>query len=513
MNYIAHILCIDDEPLIRETIGEYLIDEGFQVSLAGDGREGLELFHSEKPDLVIVDLRMPEVDGYGVIKDVSSADSEIPIIVISGVGEISAALEAIHLGAWDYITKPVSDMGIILMAISRGLEKSRLLMENRKYRTRLEELVRQRTDELNKSEERFRRLTENARDIIIRITLPEPVVEYVNPIIEEITGYPKEEFLNDFSLIYRIVPENQRDQLENFIAEAAEGSVPDSLEYMIENRGGSKRWILQRNVLVFEESKPVALEIIAGDITSRRKAEEEREELIRDLEAKNAELERFTYTVSHDLRSPLVTIKGFIGMLRDDIAEGDMENAAEDMERIDGAAERMHALLADLLELSRIGRVLNESIPAPLGEIIAAVRENLDAAIREKGALLTFEDNLPKVYGDVPRIEEVFQNLFENALKFTPDEKKPEIKITAVEKENFIEITVKDNGRGIEPKFHERIFGLFNKLDKQSEGSGVGLSLVKRIIEFHGGRIRLESSPGEGAAFIFTLPAGPATDK
>ncbi len=512
MKHIAHILCIDDEPMIRETISDYLVDEGYRVSLAADGREGLEIFFKEKPDLVIVDLRMPRVDGFEVIREITSSDAEIPIIVISGMNDIGDALEAIHLGAWDYLNKPIDDMGILLMALSNGLEKSRLLKENRRYRSRLENLIKQRTDELTKSEERFRRLAENAHDIIVRISLPDPVFQYANPVIEDVTGYGKDEFLNDFDLMYRIVSENYRETLRQFFLDAAGGKVSDSLEYMIQSRDGSKKWLLQRNVLVYDNGTPVALEIIASDITARRRAEKEKEMFIHDLETKNAELERFTYTASHDLRSPLVTIRGFIGMLRDDISSGNTENIEEDLDRIDGAAEKMHNLLSDLLELSRVGRVINESRRADLGEVIESVSETLYAVMKEKQAVLKMPDKLPPIYGDIPRIEEVFQNLFENALKFGPENAVTEITIEAQSRDELVEIIVRDNGRGIPPEFHERVFGLFNKLDKKSAGTGVGLSLVKRIIEVHGGDIRLESAPGKGAAFIFTLPF-PADEK
>jgi|GEM_PF-3739784 len=513
VEHVAHILCIDDEQMIRQTIGDYLVDEGYQVSLAADGREGLEKYSHDKPDLVIVDLRMPHVDGFEVIREITSSDAETPIIVVSGMGDIGDALEAIRLGAWDYLTKPIGDMGILQMALSNGLEKSRLLKENRRYRSRLENLIKQRTDELTKSEERFRRLAENAHDIIIRISLPDLVFQYVNPAIEDITGYGKDEFLNDFNLIYRIVPEKYRETLRHFFVNAAAGKVSDSLEYLIQSRDGSEKWILQRNVLVYEEGAPAALEIIAGDITARRHSEKEKEVLIHDLEMKNAELERFTYTASHDLRSPLVTIKGFIGMLRDDISSGDMENVEEDLDRIDGAAEKMHNFLSDLLELSRVGRVINESRRADLREVIESVREILFAAMKEKQAVLNVPDKLPFIYGDIPRIEEVFQNLFENSLKFSPENVTPEITIEAQSLDDCVEIIVRDNGKGITPEYHERVFGLFNKLDKQSDGTGVGLALIKRIIEVHGGDIRLESVSGEGAAFVFTLPLPPAEER
>lgn len=502
-----HILCIDDEEMIRETISDYLSDEGYRVITASNGREGLEKFFQFKPDIVLVDLRMPFVDGLEVLEKVVSTDREIPIIVISGTGDMRDVIEAMRLGAWDYLTKPIGNMEILQVAVQKSYEKSQLLRENRLYRENLELMVRRRTDELQESEARFRRLVDNARDIIARISLVDLSFEYVSPVVEEISGYGPEEFLENIKFFYSVVADEFRPGIEEFFGNAKKGMVPVSIEYQIKNRDGSLRWILQRNVLVFDdEQRAVALEVIAGDISLRKKEEEEREMLIQDLETKNAELERFTYTVSHDLRSPLVTIKGFIGMLRDDLETGNTENVHADLERISGAADKMNHLLSDLLELSRIGRIINESSWASLNDILDTAREMLHGSIADRRVVFRIPDGLPDVYGDIPRIEEVVQNLIENSLKFFGSRVNPEITVNAEKSGNNVVITFTDNGIGIAPEYHEQIFGLFNKLDKNAEGTGVGLALIKRIVEVHGGEIRVESAEGEGAAFIFTLP-------
>ncbi len=507
MEIPLQVLCIDDELMIRETIGDYLTDEGYSVILASDGREGLEKFFHFKPDIVLVDLRMPHVDGLEVLDKIVSSDKEVPIVVVSGTGDMRDVIEAMRLGAWDYITKPVGDLEIILLAIQKCHEKSQLLKENRLYRENLEHLIEQRTGELQESEARFKRLVDNARDIIARISLSDFTFQYISPVVVTISGYSPDEFLQSFDLIYSIAGDECRSEILNFFENAAKGVAPVSLEYCINNRDGSPRWILQRNVIVFDDmNRAVALEVIAHDITHRKKEEEEREQLIMDLEAKNAELERFTYTVSHDLRSPLVTIKGFIGMLKEDLENGNDENIKADLKRISGAADKMNNLLADLLELSRIGRIINESSWAPLNGIIDTVKEMLHGKIVNRKVVFRVPENLPKIYGDIPRIEEVLQNLIENSLKFFGNQDNPEIVINAEETEKKVIVTVADNGIGIAPEFHEQVFGLFNKLDKHAEGTGVGLALVKRVIEVHGGDIRIESSAGEGSVFIFSLP-------
>jgi signal transduction histidine kinase len=236
----------------------------------------------------------------------------------------------------------------------------------------------------------------------------------------------------------------------------------------------------------------------------------EREKLITELEAKNAELERFTYTASHDLKSPLITIKGFLGFLREDAERGNLKRLESDIQRIGDAADKMQRLLNDLLELSRIGRSVNQSEKIDLNGMISEVIELLHGRING-GAVpvrLSVEENLPQVYGDAPRLLEVWQNLIDNAAKFMGDQPNPHIEIGQAEdsRDGAPIFFVRDNGMGIDPKFSDRIFGLFDKLDSRTEGTGIGLALVKRIIEFHGGKIWVESEPGKGATFYFTLP-------
>ena len=237
-----------------------------------------------------------------------------------------------------------------------------------------------------------------------------------------------------------------------------------------------------------------------------------RKGLIAELESKNTELERFTYTVSHDLKSPLFTIRGFLGYLQEDALSGNVERLTRDIQRIAEAADKMQLLLNDLLELSRIGRVMNEPQPVQFGRLIDEVLELLHGKLHERGVRVIVQEGLPEVFGDRQRLLEVVQNLVENAVKFLDDQPHPRIEIGqrgADPERGHPIFYIKDNGIGIAPEHHERIFGLFNKLDPKSEGTGIGLALVKRIIEFHRGRIWVESRPGEGTAFLFTLPTAP----
>lgn len=243
---------------------------------------------------------------------------------------------------------------------------------------------------------------------------------------------------------------------------------------------------------------------ITEDVTQRNQAAAEREKLITELEQKNAELEQFTYTVSHDLKSPLVTIGGFMGMLKRDLAEQNFEAVDDDIAEVDGAVVKMKQLLDQLLELSRAGRVISTPVEVPFGELVEEALE----AVQTDGVRLDVAGNLPTLCCDRIRIREVMQNLLENAVKFSRDQPEPcvEIGVLAGDNGGSPVLFVRDNGIGIDPVYSERIFDLFEQLDASREGTGIGLALCRRIVTIHGGRIWVESDgPGTGCTFFFTL--------
>jgi len=234
----------------------------------------------------------------------------------------------------------------------------------------------------------------------------------------------------------------------------------------------------------------------------------QRQTLIDELETKNAELERFTYTVSHDLKSPLVTITGFLGYLEQDASSGNVERVKSGIDRISRAAKKMQALLNDLLELSRVGRIMNSPEDVPFEEIVNEAIDHVRGQLDELDAIVELQSEYPVVHGDKVRLVEVLQNLIDNAVKYSNPNVKPRIEIgtNGQDEDGYTIFYVRDNGIGIEEQYHDNIFGLFNKLDAQSEGTGIGLSLVKRIIEVHNGRIWVESEKDKGTVFYFSLP-------
>lgn len=245
---------------------------------------------------------------------------------------------------------------------------------------------------------------------------------------------------------------------------------------------------------------------LAAEIEERRQAQLEKERLIADLEAKNAELEQFTYTVSHDLKSPLVTIKGFVGFIRRNMAAGCLEQVDEDLKRISGAAGKMQQLLEELLALSRIGRITHPHEAVAMVELVRQVLAGLAPAIQQNRIAVTLDENLPTVFGDRLRLREVLENLIGNAIKFMGKQPAPAIQIGVQREADPPVFFVRDNGAGIEARHHEKVFGLFDRLDQSVPGTGVGLAIARRIVAVHGGRLWVASEgEGRGSTFYFTL--------
>lgn len=283
---------------------------------------------------------------------------------------------------------------------------------------------------------------------------------------------------------------------------------PVLTEHIHYDQQGNKRHMEVHGHPIFDDHGNVVQMIeYALDITDRKKVEAEREALIAELEAKNTELEQFTYTVSHDLKSPLITINGFIGLLAKDLTAGDTQRIKADIARISDAAEKMGRLLEELLELSRIGRVVNPPEQLLFGELAQEAVELTAGRLAEANIKVDFASGLPTVFGDRSRIRQLIENLVDNAAKFMGDQSTPRIEIGTRLNDREIIFYVRDNGIGIDPKYHRKIFELFDKLDPKSNGTGVGLAIVKRIVETHGGRIWVESKgTGKGSTFCFTIP-------
>lgn len=341
--------------------------------------------------------------------------------------------------------------------------------------------------------------------IMLALVAPDNTIVIHNAEFERVTGINRHTTpLATDGMVILYPDERLRAEVAEFVNEA----TGEWRTYTIRTVQGGQADVSWTNVRLADGS----IISIGRDITERMVMERERERLIRDLEARNAEMERFTYTVSHDLKSPLITIRGFLGLLISDLANGDMERAQADIRFIHEAAQKMQELLEDLLELSRIGRLVNPPEWFSLKHAVYDTVNLLHGIIQESGVTLQIADDLPDVYGDEARLREVVQNLVENAIKFMGDQPAPLITIGAYVADGEHVVFVRDNGIGIDPRYHQKIFGLFEQLEQQVDGTGIGLALCRRIVELHGGHIWVESDGHSGSTFYFTLPLKHAPD-
>jgi PAS domain S-box-containing protein len=357
-----------------------------------------------------------------------------------------------------------------------------------------------------RAEARLQGVFEAAVDGIILID-DRGIVQQINPAIERMFGFTAAEVIGQNVKMLMPSPyhEEHDGYLHRYLSTGDRHIIGIGREVVARHKSGST-FPMHLSVAEFIDEQDGRLFAgIIRDITANKAAERAREQLIEQLEGKNAELERFTYTVSHDLKSPLITIKAFVGQLEKSVAKGNMDRFHTDVGRIAAAADKMKILLDNLLELSRIGRVANPTVNVELREIVDEVLELLAAPIESRRAKVTVQPGLPRVRGDRTRLREVVQNLVENALKFSREV--PRLEIGAEVAGGMAICHVRDHGIGIEARYNERIFGLFEKLDADSQGTGVGLALVKRIITVHGGKVWAESEGlGKGLTIFFSLP-------
>ena len=361
-------------------------------------------------------------------------------------------------------------------------------------------------EKLRESEERFRSLSEAGFEAIL-VHDGGRIVD-VNQALCDLGGYKWHELVgrDAFELL---APEYRELAYRNLLAERdrpfeVEAIRRDGVLVPVEVQARS-----------FPYRGQVQRVVAIHDISERKKAERVRESLIRELEAKNVELERFGYTVTHDLKAPLVTIRGFADYVERDAREGRTDRLAADARRIAEAVGKLQRLLDELFELSRAGRPVGPPVAVPAAELVQEALRLLSGERARISARVQIVGSLPVVFGDRARLVRVFQNLLDNAMKFAADAAEPLVTVEARPPiEGKAVLAVRDNGVGIEPRHRDRVFDLFEKLDPRGEGSGVGLPLVKRVVESHGGRVWLESEGrGAGTTACVTLPlAGPAVE-
>ena len=245
--------------------------------------------------------------------------------------------------------------------------------------------------------------------------------------------------------------------------------------------------------------------VIINELNRRTRHEKALRDYTRELQRKNEEIEQFAFIASHDLQQPLRSISNFTGLLNEKLQDTAGDETKQYMSFITGGAHRMSALINDLLEYSRAGKDV-QRLKIDCNQLVAEVLEELSAVLKETQATVNVSV-LPSLYG-YASLKSVFRNLIGNAVKYTKKNEPPVVSITFKDLGKEYLFSIKDNGIGIEAKYKERIFIIFQRLHTRNEytGTGIGLSICKKVVELHGGKITLESEPGKGSEFTFTIP-------
>ena len=375
--------------------------------------------------------------------------------------------------------------------------------------------LRQRTQELDvathalaKSEERLKLALEASSDGLWDWDVQANTAHF-SPRWKAILGYADDELADSFETWYqRLHPEDQpraRAAQQAHFDDPARAYEP---EYRMRHKNGNWVWIQSRGKVVERDAagQPQRMVGTITDITARKRAEAERERLLAELTAANVEMENFVYTISHDLKSPLITIGGFASLVEKDIAKLDGEAAADSIAEIKKAVADMQVLIENLLQLARLGHVAGEAREVDINALLDERRVRCARQIKQTHATIHIAPDIPRLWVDPVRLGEVLQNLVDNALKYHRPGVPPEIEIGWRHEGKWFRLYVRDNGIGIKKEYQERIFELFQRLDSHTDGTGVGLTISRRIIESHGGHLTAESEPGQGSTFWIALP-------
>jgi two-component system, LuxR family, sensor kinase FixL len=363
-------------------------------------------------------------------------------------------------------------------------------------------------DALLESEARMRAIVDTAVDAIITID-EKGVMESVNPRAEHLFGYTSAEMIG--KNVSMLMPAPYRDMHDGYLAryrQTGEKKIIGIGREVVGLRKDGTTFPMDLSVAEMHLGQRRMFTGVVRDITERKHAEEQRLRLLQEVSSANEELTNFAYVVSHDLKAPLRGIGSLADWLSTDYADKFDGEGREHMRLLISRVHRMSALIDGILQYSRVGRVRETSVAVDLNLL---VREVIDLLAPPGNIKVTIADTLPTVFGERTRIQQVFQNLISNAVKYM-DKPAGEVRINCIEKGDQWQFSVTDNGPGIQQRHFERIFQLFQTLAPRDkvESTGVGLALVRKILEMYGGEIWLESAVGNGSAFFFTLPISKA---
>ncbi|UQN09120.1 ATP-binding protein [Deinococcus sp. QL22] len=531
--FTANILIVDDQDAKRMALAAALEPLGHNVVLASSGREALRLLLQDEYAVILLDVRMPDMDGFETASFIRSRQQTelTPIIFVTAHDRAEAdMLGGYSLGAVDFIFSPVRAevlrakasvfVELHLKTLTVQSHERRLReLEAREAQEIQERLRHEREQERRQAQQEMRKLSsalEQTADPVF-ITSRDGTIEYVNPAFETVTGYSRAEALGQRPNLLNSGTHAStlfQDMWETLLRGEAYRSE------VVNRRKNRTLYYEEKTVTPIKDERGVITHFVSTgkDVTERKRIEaellalntllEERvQQRTAELEEVNAELEAFAYSISHDLRTPLRHIASFADLLQRDTEQLLPVKAAKHLGIIQDSARRMDWLINDLLEFARTGRQDLNFHPVPLENLVQEVIRHLQA--EDGGSSVQWNvHSLPVLYGDLPALRQVLTNLLSNAMKYSRDRVQPRIEIWGTTGVDEQIIHVRDNGVGFDMAYSHKLFGVFQRLHSPAafEGSGIGLANVKRIVLRHGGRVWAESHENQGATFSFALP-------
>jgi len=357
---------------------------------------------------------------------------------------------------------------------------------------------------LRKSEERFRIAAKTASDLIRELDIETGRLEWYGDVAGKL-GYKQDEFPRTQEAWESIIHPDDYPRVINELEKHLKEGQPYNTEYRVRSKDGDfLYWSDSVTTILDREGKPDRMIGVCSDITDRKYVEQEQEKILQQLEKANEELSSFGYIVSHDLKAPLRGVKVLVDWICKDYMDKIDEEGRQKLDLLVTRVDRMHNLIDGILQYSKIGRLEEEKSQVNLKELMPDI---IDMVSPPENIEIIIENELPVIECARIRIAQVFQNLLSNAIKYM-DKPHGLIKIGCIEEQNFWKFSVKDNGPGIAEKYFEKIFQMYQTLTPRDEyeSTGVGLTVVKKIVDLYGGKIWIESQVGQGCTFIFTIP-------
>jgi PAS domain S-box-containing protein len=497
------VLLVDDRPEKLLALESVLTGLGQELVLARSGKEALRLVLAHEFAVILLDVSMPIMDGFetaALIRQRKTSE-HTPIIFITAFNATDThASRGYSLGAVDYIFAPVVP-DVLRAKVSVFIDLFRKTREVKRHGEWLRSEAEHRVASL---ESRLDRLLNRLNVGVFRSTR-EGVLISANPTFFRLFGINPTVSPDSINLAKLYLHEEDRVALISRLER--DGQVQ---EYHVRQRrfDGALIWVSLSKALVTDTDGQRHIDGLVEDITARKEAEAALMAKAEELARSNAELEEFAYVASHDLQEPLRMVSSYSSLLAGRYADRLDEKGRTFLDQLVGGAKRMQELIRDILAFSKIGK-LPTQVPVDCNEVIDKVLFNLQDIITDSRAAIT-RDQLPTVTGDPVLLGQIFQNLIGNAIKFRHKERSPVVHIGVERNGAFWSFSVKDNGIGISPQYHDKIFGVFQRLHTRDDyaGTGIGLAICRKAVQQHGGSITVESELGHGSIFRFMLSCG-----